>query len=199
MKRIFAVLMVLAMVLGIAVVASAESVVEFCGMDVLAVDNITFSGKTATLKGGSNEQGYFAIPMATLGSGDFSIEFDYAVTTCEGARKFNFEGRAADWIVIELPTDGKHARYEGNNETGAYKLTVDGAVVSEGTSDTLKGEWSRDFKIGFTNTNREGAFEATVSNLAFNQPAAAATGDVTAIVALVAVLAGGVLVFSKKH
>ena len=185
------------MVFGVALVANAEEA-EFCGVTVNAIDNITFSGKTATMKGASNEQGYFAIPQASLSSGNFSFEFDYSVTTCDGARALNFEGRAADWFILVLPNDGKHARLEGNTETGAYKFTVDGAVKDEGTSDALKGEWTRDFKLGFTNTNREGAFEATISNLVVNDKAAA-TGDVTAIVALVAVLAGGLLVFSKKH
>lgn len=200
MKRIFAVLVVLAMVFGVALVANAETADgDFCGISGQIVDNFAISGKTATMKGGSNQQGYFNIPVATLGNGNFSIEFDYSVTTCDGARALNFEGRAANWFVIVLPNDGKHARLEGNPETGAYKFTVDGAVKDEGTSDALKGEWSRDyFKIGFTNTDREGDFEATVSNLVVNDKAAA-TGDVTAIVALVAVLAGGLLVFSKKH
>ena len=197
MKRIFAVLVVLAMVLGVALVANAEEA-EFCGVAGNVVDNFTISGKTATMKGGSNQQGYFSVPVTTLGN-EFAIEFDYSVTTCEEGRAFNFEGRAADWFVLVLPNDGKHARLEGNTATGAYKLVIDGTVKDEGTSDALKGEWSRDaMKIGFTNTNREGAFEATISNLVVNDKAAA-TGDVTAIVALVAVLAGGLLVFSKKH
>ena len=205
MKRIFAVLVVLAMVFGVVLVANAEDT-EFCGIAINAVDAITINGKTATMKSVkpnepadadgnvANNQGYFAFDQSVLGDGAFSIEFDYnLITNNDKGNAFNFEGHTTGgWFVVNIPA-GSHARLEGT-AGGAWKLLIDGAETQSGTLD---GAWDRPFKVGFTN-QKPGDFEATISNLVVNDKNAA-TGDVTAIIALVAVLAGGVLVFSKKH
>ncbi|MBR6427909.1 MAG: hypothetical protein IKS28_08825, partial [Clostridia bacterium] len=136
MKRIFAVLVVLAMVLGVALVANAEDV-EFCGTNVSTKGAVTFDGKTATFKG--DVDGFFF--LNDVGTGDFSFEFDYTITTNPSDNPFRIEIKGADWFQLSIPA-GSHAVFEGSTETGNYKFTVDGNVVAEGQSDALKcTEW----------------------------------------------------------
>ena len=178
MKRIVSMLISSAMILGIVIVALSASSAEFCGISVSLVDNITLSddATTATMQGGSKEQGYFTIPLDTIGNGDFSIEFDYNITICESPRALNFEGHDAEgnYPVIVIPA-GNHARLEGT-VGGAWKFIVDGTLKQTGS---FSAAFDRPMKIGFTNTNRTGSFEATVSNLKINEESGAEPSETT--------------------